>query len=304
MQQSTEQAFVVDLLTTLHNDHFSPRAWGSFFQRSWLMSLQIARANPTLKQSWRRVTCLISLLALVILIGNGLLAGLADTLRLLPGFIFCVVWQQSDLFWHLGLNRSAQSGKLLPRIGIANTLTLLRGLCASYLLGRLMGGLAIPSGLALAIFLCGIATDILDGQIARRTATQSKLGQIADGEADFCLYFSLTIILLQNGVLPLWVGLVMLLRFVIPLMMALLSYLAFARPVRFGSTQWGKYAGLAQCLYILVVLAPAPFSMFAHLLNTPLLGVTICLLVVAPVSQIAANMRVRKPTLPEQGEAS
>jgi phosphatidylglycerophosphate synthase len=291
MQQSGEQEFVVDLLTTLRHDRFSLCGWGSFFQRSWLMSCRTANANPSLKHSWQRTTCFVALLALIILIGNGLFAGLADSLRLLPGFLFCVAWQQSDLFWHLGLNRSTQSGQLLPNIGVANTLTWLRGLGASYLLGRLIGGLAVPSGLALAIFLCGIATDILDGQIARHTVTQSKLGQIADGEADFCLYLSLTIILLQNGVLPLWIGLVMLLRFVIPLAAALLSYLALAQPVRFGSTPWGKYAGLAQCLYFLVLLTPPAFSTFTHLLNIPLLCITICLLIIAPVAQVVANVR-------------
>ncbi len=293
MQQSSERTFVVDLLTTLRHDHFSPRAWGSFFQRSWLMSWQTAHANPALKRSWLRVTCLVALLALLMLIGNSLLAGIADTLHLLPGFVFCVAWQQSDLFWHLGLNRSTRSGKLLPDIGIANTLTWLRGLGASYLLGRLIDGLAISSGLALAIFLCGIVTDTLDGHIARHTATQSKLGQIADAEVDFCLYLALTIILLQNSVLPLWVGFVMLLRFIVPLAAALLSYLAFAYPVRFGSTPWGKYAGLAQCLYFLVLLAPSPLTTFAQLLSTPVLSVTICLLVIAPIAQVAANVRAR-----------
>jgi phosphatidylglycerophosphate synthase len=286
-----EQTFVVDLLTTLRRDGFSMRAWWNFFQRSWLMSCESANANPALKRSWQHITWLVALLALLILIGNSLLVGFIDTVRLLPGFIFCVVWQQSDLFWHLGLNRSAQSGTLLPSLGVANTLTWLRGLGASYLLGRLIGGLAVPSGLALMIFVCGIVTDILDGQIARRTNTQSKLGQIADAEADFCLYLALTIILLHNGVLPLWVGCVMLLRFVVPLVAALLSYIAFAHPVRFGSTLWGKYAGLAQCLYFLVLLAPAPLSTFAHMLNIPLLSITIFLLIAAPMAQISTNMR-------------
>jgi phosphatidylglycerophosphate synthase len=293
MQESTEQTFVVDLLTTLRSGRFSLHAWGSFFQRSWLMSLQAANANPALKRSWQRVTSLVVLLALITLVVNNQLAGLTDTLRVLPGFAFSIAWQQSDLFWHLGLNRSTQSGKLLASIGVANTLTWLRGLGASYLLGRLTGGLATPSSFALAIFLCGIVTDILDGQIARHTATQSKLGQIADAETDFCLYLALTIILLQNGVLPLWVGLVMLLRFIVPLLIALLSYLAFAHPVRFGSTRWGKYAGLAQCLYFLALLAPASLAIFAHFLNTPLLIVTICLLVIAPIAQFATNIRAR-----------
>jgi phosphatidylglycerophosphate synthase len=286
-----EQTFVVDLLTTLRRDGFSMRAWWNFFQRSWLMSCESANANPTLKRSWQHITWLVALLALLILIGNSLLIGLVDTVRLLPGFVFCVTWQQSDLFWHLGLNRSAQSGKLLPVLGMANMLTWLRGLGASYLLGRLIGGLAVPSRLALTIFVCGIVTDILDGQIARRTNTQSKLGQIADAEADFCLYLALTIILLHNGVLPLWVGCVMLLRFVVPLLAALLSYIVFAHPIRFGSTLWGKYAGLAQCLYFLVLLAPAPLSTFAHMLNIPLLSITILLLIAAPMAQFATNTR-------------
>jgi phosphatidylglycerophosphate synthase len=291
MQQSTEPPFVVDLLTTLRQQRFSLYAWGCFLQRSWQMSCQTASINPSLKRSWRRVTCLVACLALALLIGNSLVAGLADTLRLLPGFIFCVAWQQSDLFWHLGLNRSTQSGELLSKLGVANTLTWLRGLCASYLLGRLVGGLAISSGLALTLFLCGIIVDILDGQIARRTKTQSKLGQIADAEADFCLYLSLTIILLQNGVLPLWIALVMLLRFVIPLIATLISYLALAHPVYFGSTLWGKYAGLAQSFYFLVLLAPPALSTFAHLLNTPLLIITLCLLVAAPTALIVVNIR-------------
>ncbi|GCE12383.1 CDP-alcohol phosphatidyltransferase family protein [Tengunoibacter tsumagoiensis] len=289
MQDSTEQTFVVDLLTTLRHDHFSAPAWGRFLQRSWLMSSQTARDNPVLQRSWQRITSLIAGLAMAALVGNGLIAGPMDTLRLLPGFVFCVLWQQSDLFWHLGLNRSVQSRELLPSIGVANTLTWLRALGASYLTGRLIGGLSTPSSLALIIFLCGIGTDILDGTIARRSGTQTKLGQIADAEADFCLYLALTIILLQNGVVALWIGCIMVLRFLLPLVAAIISYLLFAQPVRFGSTSWGKYAGVAQCCYFLVLLAPQPLAPIAHRLHTPLLVLTICLLVAAPMAQITAN---------------
>lgn len=293
MQENAEQKFVVDLLTTLRDDRFRPRAWGSFFQRSWLMSCQTARTNPSLKRSWQRVTGVMALFALLILASNTLCAGFVDTLHLFPGFVFCVVWQQSDLFWHLGLNRSVQRNKLLPTIGTANTLTWLRGLGTSYLLGRISGGLTISTGVVLTIFLCGIVTDILDGQIARRTATQSNLGQIADAEADFCLSLALTIILLRNGELSLWVSLVILLRYIIPLVAALLSYLAFASPVRFGSTAWGKYAGLAQCAYFFVLLLPTPLSPLVLLLKIPLLVILICLLIIAPVAQVTVNMRAR-----------
>ena len=287
----SENQFVVDLLTTLRNEKFSPPGWGRFLWRSWQMSCQTADNNPTLKRSWMWVTIWIGMLTILMLVSNAHFEGISPTLRLLPGFLGCVLWQQSDLFWHLGLNRHAKTGILLPTVGFANTCTWLSGLGAAYLLGRLVGGLATPSDLALLVFLYGSATDILDGQIARRTETQSKLGQIGDAEADFCLYLAITIILLQNAVLPLWLGVVMLLRFAVPLLAALASYFLFAHLVRFGSTIWGKYAGLAQCLYFLVLLTPPQFIPIAHFINFPLLIVTLFLLIAAPTAQIVQNVK-------------
>ncbi len=290
MKNSVESQFVVDLLTTLRKEKFSPPGWWHLFKRSWAMSWNTAQSHPTLKRSWARITIFISALAIAILISSTFLEGPGTAIRLLPGFLFCVVWQQSDLFWHLGLNRQTQTGELLPAVGVANTFTWLRGLAASFLLGRLIGGISTASSLALLVFLAGIVTDILDGQIARYTRTQSKLGQIADGEADFCLYSAITIILIQNGVLPLWLGLVMLLRFLVPLCAALASYLIFVHPIRFGSTVWGKYAALAQCLYFLVLLAPPQLVIIARFINLPLLIVTLILLVAAPTAQIVENV--------------
>lgn len=286
-----QNAFVVDLLSTLRHEKFSPKAWIHFFQRSWEMSCDTANANRTLKRSWRRITLLSGVLTLTILAGSYVLEGSVTALHLFSGFVFFVAWQQSDLFWHLGLNRQTQTGILLPVIGAANILTGLRGLAAAFLLGRIVGGIPTPSGLALLVFLAGVITDILDGQIASRTKTQSKLGQIIDGEADFCLYLAMTIILVQNNVLPLWLGLIMLLRFLIPLLATLGSYFLFAQPVRFGSTVWGKYAGLAQCLYFLVLLAPPQLTFLVRFIQLPLLVTTLILLLAAPLSQIVKNVR-------------
>ncbi len=285
--------FVVDLLTTLQKERFSPLGWWRFIVRSWDMSYVTAKNNPALCRSWLNTTLLMGILGVAILVITDWYEGFAVAVRLLPGFLFCLVWQQSDLFWHLGLNRQAQTGHLLQRVGWANTFTELRGLGATYLLGRLVAGIATPSELALAVFLLGVVTDILDGQVARHTQTQSKLGQISDGEADFCLYTALTVILLQNGLLSPWIAVVMVLRFFLPLLAALASYFVFAQPVRFGSTVLGKYAGLAQSLYFLVLLIPAQFTQITQFVRLPLLLVTLVLLVIAPLAQIAANRRVR-----------
>jgi phosphatidylglycerophosphate synthase len=282
-----ENQFVIGLLKTLQQDKFSPRGWWRFLGRSWEISRKTAIDNPSLKRSWALITVFIGVLAVAMLLASFSIEGHGETARLLPTFLFCVVWQQCDLFWHLGLNRQALSGKLLPSVGVANTLTWLRGLCASYLLARIIGGLNTPSWLALLVFLAGVATDILDGQVARFTKTRSKLGQLGDGEADFCLYLAMTIVLMQNNVLPLWLGLIMFLRFFVPLIAALASYFLFARPLRFGSTTWGKYAGLAQCLCFFLLLTPPQFAQFAQPLKFPLLVATLILLIAAPLAQIA-----------------
>ena len=290
----SENQFVVDLLTTLRQEKFSPRGWWCFFRRSWEMSCKTANDNPTLKRSWVLTTLLIATLAVAMILLNFLLEGAERTLRFFPDFLFCVAWQQSDLFWHLGLNRQAQTGKLFPTLGLANVFTWLRGLGASYLLGRLVGGLSTASWLALVVFIGGIATDILDGQVARSAQMDSKLGKIGDAEADFCLYLAITIILIQNAVLPLWLGVVMLLRFCIPFLAVLASYFLLAHPVRFGSTSCGKYAGLAQCLYFLVLLAPPQLVPVIQFANLPLLAVTLILLITAPLAQIVENVRAAR----------
>ena len=287
----SENRFVVDLLITLRQEKFSPRGWWLFLGRSWEMACKTASNTPGLKRSWRRTTLLVGILAAAIVFASFLFEGSGLALRLLPGFLFCLAWQQSDLFWHLGLNRQVQTHALLPTLGLANLLTWLRGLGASYLLGRLVGGLTTPSWLALLVFLYGIATDVLDGCVARAAQTQTKLGQIGDGEADFCLYLAITIILMQNTVLPFWLGLVMLLRFCVPLLAAVGSYFLFTHPVRFGSTVWGKYAGLAQCLYFLVLLAPSQLAPLVRSINLPLLIVTLFLLIAATVAQFVENGR-------------
>ena len=128
-----ETAFVVNLLTTLRDEKFSVRAWVRFLARSWEMSCSTARTHPTLKRSWQHVIMLTGIVTLAILVASYFIEGATTALYLFPGLVFFVAWQQSDLFWHLGLNRHVRTGQLFPVVGVANTLTQLRGLGAAFL---------------------------------------------------------------------------------------------------------------------------------------------------------------------------
>ena len=288
-QDRPETDFVVDLLTTLRNEQFSPRAWYHFLKRSWEMSRKTAHANSQLQRSWTWVTAAIVVLTVVLLLLICKIEGGEAALRCAPGMILCIMWQASDVFWHLGLNRQSQTGRIYQSIGWANIFTLLRGVGTAFLLGRYTGGLATPTTLLLGVFLFGVATDILDGQIAHRTKTESKLGRILDAETDFCQYLVIGLLLLQNGLLLPWVMIVFLLRFCLPLLAAFASYFLLARPVRIGSTRWGKWTGVVQGCYLLVLMLPRNLQGISSLLQTPLLIATLILLIGAPIAQFLAN---------------
>ncbi|MEQ3362198.1 CDP-alcohol phosphatidyltransferase family protein [Raoultibacter massiliensis] len=66
--------------------------------------------------------------------------------------------------------------------------------------------------LATFIFALAAGTDWIDGQIARRTHTVSKLGQLLDPAVDRLLMISGVLGLLLVGRLPLWIIVVVLLR--------------------------------------------------------------------------------------------
>src|SRR5438067_6952672 len=113
-----ENKFVVDILTDLRNEKFSRLAWMHFLANSWKRSCATARANPVLKRSWTYTTIFMSAFALTVLAANFIFEETGATLRLMPGFLFFVGWQQSDLYWHLGLNHESRTGILLRVIGI------------------------------------------------------------------------------------------------------------------------------------------------------------------------------------------
>ncbi len=92
----------------------------------------------------------------------------------------------------------------------ANVISFVR-LCLSFVALALLlqGGNDI---LAAAVFAITALTDCLDGQVARRTHTVSKLGQLLDPAVDRVLMICAVVGLLLVGRLPLWVVVVVVAR--------------------------------------------------------------------------------------------
>lgn len=91
----------------------------------------------------------------------------------------------------------------------ANVISFTRLCMAPIALGLLLCGQDIA---ATVLFAVSAATDFVDGQVARRTHTVSKVGQLLDPAVDRLLMICAVIGLLAIGRLPVWIVVVVLAR--------------------------------------------------------------------------------------------
>lgn len=301
MNNPSRSRFAITLLANLRQSHYSPAAWGRFFADSWQQARITAKAHPRLVRSWARSSWLMGALAAAGLVIIWLLEGFPAALRLLPALLICLALQQGDVYVHLGLNWRPADDHFREQLGLPTTLTLVRGVLANLLLAHLLSGVVPANGFTLGVFLLGIATDSLDGSLARHTHWQTRLGGYLDSEADLYLYSSVSLCALRAGVLPAWVVVAMLSRFALPLLGAILSYFVAIRQVALTHTLLGRSAGAAQAALLITVLAPPIIARTLDLLYPPLLALTLALLILAPLIEISKTILRWRPSASPTG---
>lgn len=92
---------------------------------------------------------------------------------------------------------------------VANVITFIRLCMAPVALGFLLNGQDI---VATVLFALTAATDFVDGQVARRTHTVSRIGQLLDPAVDRLLMICAVVGLLIIGRLPAWIVIIVLVR--------------------------------------------------------------------------------------------
>lgn len=99
------------------------------------------------------------------------------------------------------------AARLLP-----GTLTALRGLLAPVIFLCITSG--APVWLPLGVLAAGVATDVLDGALARRLGTASSRGAYLDATADLLFALGAYAAFVASGVQPYWAPLVIVAAFV------------------------------------------------------------------------------------------
>lgn len=163
---------------------------------------------------------------------------------------------------HIDLIHPAPDDVVLDKIvTIPNIISFVRLCMAPVFMILLFNDMNIAAAL---LFAVAAATDFLDGMVARRTHTVSKLGRLLDPAVDRILMICAVIGLLIVGRLPLWIVLVVLIRDLVLLIGG--AYLIKRYNVRVAVIYPGKVA----TTFLFVGLA-------GLLLNMPLVaGLGVC----------------------------
>jgi cardiolipin synthase len=143
-------------------------------------------------------------------------------------------------------------------MSLANSLTLLRVVLIPVFVMLLVYR---RPGAALAVFALAAFTDLLDGYVARRRGSQSRLGAFLDPMADKLLLTASFVTLTYLRVLPPWITIVVISRDVILVVGALLIHMVGGR-IHPRPTGAGKAATFFQVLTVLAGLLARHFQFF------------------------------------------
>jgi CDP-diacylglycerol---glycerol-3-phosphate 3-phosphatidyltransferase len=171
-------------------------------------------------------------------------------------------------------------------INIANALTVLR-LCLVpvFVVFLLAGGDAFRIA-ACVTFGVASATDLLDGELARRRGLITDFGKIADPIADKALTGSALVVLSYLGELPWWVTAVILFR---EIAVTGLRFWVISRGV-IAASRGGKAKTLLQIVAIALYILPGPPLVARELVMAAALAVT----VVTGVDYVVRAARLRR----------
>jgi CDP-diacylglycerol--glycerol-3-phosphate 3-phosphatidyltransferase len=150
----------------------------------------------------------------------------------------------------------------------------------SNLISALRAVMTIPAGICIssgyhvtAAVICFLAffTDLLDGYVARKTNDVTELGKVIDPVADKIYVGVVVLVMLLNGLLPLWFVLAVLLRDVLILLVGIWATRKFK--VVLPSNYPGKAAVLVIALTLFMTLLGAESGLlgFMHGLSLVLM---------------------------------
>ena len=144
--------------------------------------------------------------------------------------------------------------------------------------------------IAVAIFIVASLTDLLDGKISRKYNLVSNFGKFMDPLADKLLVCSAMICLIELGLLPAWIVIIIIAR---EFIISGFRLIASDNGVVIAASYWGKFKTTFQMLMVIVLLLNFDIPAF-KILGTVLIWIATILTVVSLIDYIIKNKDVLK----------
>jgi CDP-diacylglycerol--glycerol-3-phosphate 3-phosphatidyltransferase len=178
---------------------------------------------------------------------------------------------------------------------VPNLITVVRILLAPVFIWMLLADNGAHDALrwaAAVLFIIAIATDGIDGMIARRHNLVTDLGKILDPIADKILTGGALVCLSILGELPWWVTIVILVR---EIGITVFRFVMLRDRV-IPASRGGKLKTIAQSVSISLALLPfwLVFGEWVHWLNTATMTIALVLTVVSGLDYLVSAWRLRK----------
>ena len=148
----------------------------------------------------------------------------------------------------------------LLKLNLPNALTLLRIFLVPFLVVVLLTKFEGREIVALAIFLTATVTDFLDGWLARRRGEITTLGTLLDPIADKLLISAAFISLVEVGLVPAWIAVVVVGR---EFAVTGLRAIAADQGVIIAASAWGKLKMASQIAAISILIFSERYDFLA-----------------------------------------
>jgi cardiolipin synthase len=153
------------------------------------------------------------------------------------------------LLLHVSLMRD-ENGTAV-RLNLANKFTIIRFLLVAPLLYLIAGDRFTA---ALVVYIICVATDVIDGFVARWRDERTRFGTVMDPLADVFSTGAVFAALLIKDFIPLWVFVILMIRYV--MLFAGTAILFFTKgPLQFRATPVGKIVGVLQACAVILLVA-------------------------------------------------
>ena len=134
------------------------------------------------------------------------------------------------------------------RMNLPNKLTMVRVFCVPVFIACYMLKWFIP---ALIIFIAASITDMLDGKLARKFDLVTNFGKIMDPLADKILVYSAFCLMVEDGLVPTWMLIVILAR---EFLIAGMRTVAASSGIVIAADMSGKIKTVLQMIAVIVLL--------------------------------------------------